>query len=232
MLEAILNFFRQLFVFTGYVGTKNGFPPPLSAEEEAVLADRMQQGDDSARDKLIEHNLRLVAHIAKKYAMRGRDTDDLISIGSIGLIKAVNTYSRSRGKSLAAYAGRCIENEILMSIRAERKHKGEVSLNEPIGVDRDGNEITMGDILGTDGDPVMGEVLTRTGAEKLRAVIDGLLNERERLVILLRYGIDGGEPLPQKDVGKLLGISRSYVSRIEKKAIEKLSMSLAPKSYY
>ncbi len=226
MLDIIVNFFRELFVAIGYIGNRNSFPEPLGREEEGALLAAMQSGDMDARDKLIEHNLRLVAHIAKKYATHTRDVDDLISIGSIGLIKAVNTYSPARGTALAAYAGRCIENEILMSIRAERKRRGEVSLSEPIGVDRDGNEITVGDVLGSDGDPVMEEVLQRMSERQVRDEIDRVLSGRERQVILLRYGLDGGEPLPQKEVGRLLGISRSYVSRIEKRAAQRLADEL------
>lgn len=222
MFEMIINFFKDLFVAAGYVNNRSSFPEPLSSEEERECIRMLQNGDDSARNKLIEHNLRLVAHIAKKYAAKGRDTDDLISIGSIGLIKAVGTYSNSRGSSLAAYASRCIENEILMSIRAERKHKGEISLNEPIGIDRDGNEITISDILGSDDDMVTDEVEKRVQGEKLRDDVDRKLSKRERKVIILRYGLDGGEPLPQREVGDILGISRSYVSRIEKKAVMKL----------
>ena len=221
MLEAILEFLKGLFVFTGYVGSAS-LPDKLTPEEEAALLARLAEGDAQARDELIERNLRLAAHIAKKYHSRGRDIDDLIQIGSIGLVKAVNTYTPSRGRSLASYAGRCIENEILMSIRAERKRRGDVSLEEPIGVDRDGNEITVGDVLGTDEEQVFGEVFDRISAEGLRTLVDSVLDARERGVIILRFGLDGGEPLPQREVGKLLGISRSYVSRIEKHALGRL----------
>lgn len=224
MLEAILNFLKELFVFTGYVG-RSAMPDAPTPEQERELLSRLAEGDRSAADELIERNLRLVAHIAKKYRSPGRDADDLIQIGSIGLIKAVNTYTPSRGRSLAAYAGRCIENEILMSIRAERKRKAQISLEEPIGVDRDGNEITVGDVLGTGEDSVFGEAMERIDAQKLREAIDGSLEPRERAVIVLRFGLDGGEPLPQREVGRLLGISRSYVSRIEKKALAALKSS-------
>ncbi len=221
MLEAILDFLKGLFVFAGHVG-RSAMPKAPDPERERELLERLALGDEDARDELIERNLRLVAHIAKKYRAHGRDRDDLIQIGSIGLIKAVNTYAPSRGKSLAAYAGRCIENEILMSIRAERKRRGDVSLEEPIGVDRDGNEITVGDVLGTDEDAVFAEAFDRISAENLRIAVDRVLKGREKNVILLRFGLDGGEPLPQREVGELLGISRSYVSRIEKKALSLL----------
>lgn len=221
MLEAILDFLKEILVFTGCVG-RGAMPKAPDPEREKELLTRLAQGDGAARDELIERNLRLVAHIAKKYHSVGRDRDDLIQIGSIGLIKAVNTYSPSRGRSLAAYAGRCIENEILMSIRAERKRRGEVSLEEPIGVDRDGNEITVGEVLGTDEDDVFSEVFDNVSAHRIRELIERTLDGRERQVVLLRFGLDGGEPLPQREVGEMLGISRSYVSRIEKKALHRL----------
>jgi RNA polymerase sporulation-specific sigma factor len=221
MLEAIFEFLKNLFVFTGYVGGAS-LPDKLTPDEEAALLARLARGDPEARDELIERNLRLAAHIAKKYKANGRDIDDLIQIGSIGLVKAVNTYTPSRGRSLASYLGRCIENEILMSIRAERRRRGEVSLEEPIGVDRDGNEITVGDVLGTDEDAVFAEAVGRICANGLKKLINDTLDGRERSVIALRFGLDNGEPMPQREVGRLLGISRSYVSRIEKKAIEKL----------
>lgn len=224
MFHAIWGLLKELFVFAGYVNTKSGLPQPLDPKREALLIERLSCGDEAAaaaaRDELIEHNLRLAAHIAKKYR-HGRDIDDLISIGSIGLIKAVNTYSPARGKSLAAYAARCIENEILMSIRAEKKRAGDVSLSEPIGVDRDGNEITVGDVISADSD-VPEDVERRLDIERLRAVVAAMDDPRERQVVVLRYGLDGGAPLPQREVGRLLGISRSYVSRIEKKALEGL----------
>lgn len=225
MLGAIIEFLKSLFVFTGYV--ERSLPKPLSGEEEAALVKRLAEGDPEARRLLIEHDLRLVAHIAKKYRAPGRDLDDLISIGSIGLIKAVNTYSPARGKSLAAYAGRCVENEILMSIRAEKKRRGEVSLDEPIGVDGDGSELTAGDVLGTEADEVEELAIRRAEAERLREAVDTVLFGRERAVIILRYGLDGGEPLPQRETARLLGISRSYVSRIETRAAAKLKEALS-----
>ncbi len=226
MFAALIDLLRELFVFIGCVEGRGGFPKKLTEEEEAALLSRLMEGDAEAKNELIERNLRLVAHIAKKYRTSVRDLDDLISIGSLGLIKAVSTYSPSRGKSLAAYAGRCIENEILMSIRAERKRRGEISLEEPIGADRDGNAITVGDVIGTDEESVLGSTLDKLSAERLRALVDGLREPRERSVIILRYGLDGGEPLPQREVGKLLGISRSYVSRIEKRALLRLRSEL------
>ena len=232
MFGALIEFLRGLFVFAGYVDSRNSFPEKLTAEEEKLLVERLMEGDAEARDELIRGNLRLAAHIAKKYRGCGRDQDDLVSIGSIGLIKAVNTFSPGKGRSLAAYAGRCIENEILMAIRSERKRRGEMSLETPIGTDRDGNEITVGDVLGTDEDSVFGEAVDRILAERIRDTVDAALRGRERAVIVLRYGLDGGEPLPQREVGKMLGISRSYVSRIETRALALLKKTMADEGGY
>ena len=160
---------------------------------------------------MIEHNLRLVAHIAKKYSAPRRDPDDLISIGTVGLIKAVSTFKPDKGNTLATYAARCIENEILMSLRAEKKSAGEVSLSEPIGTDKDGNEISLAEILGTDGEDVQNQVEQTLFGTQLKAVMDRVLTERERMVIQLRYGLDGCPVLPQREIAKRLGISRSYV---------------------
>lgn len=203
----------RLFFFTGYVGLNSSFPDPLPAEEERRCLEAMAQGDELAREKLIEHNLRLVAHIAKKYASPKRDSDDLISIGTVGLIKAVFTFNTSKSKTLAAYAARCIENEILMSLRAEKKQNGEVYLMEPIGTDNDGNEISLCDILGTDADHVHNEAERSMEAERLWQAIDDVLSARERTVVKLRYGIPCGRCMAQREVAAILGISRSYVSR-------------------
>lgn len=220
MLSAIIEFLKSLFVLAGAIGRQ--LPGSLPKEEEERLVKLLLAGDGEARNELIEHNLRLVAHIAKKYRTPGRDLDDLISIGSVGLIKAVNTYSPGRGRSLAAYIGRCVENEILMSVRSERKHRGEVSLDEPIGTDRDGNEITVGDVLGSDEESVTETAERTMRAQGVRDAVDECLKGRERTVIILRFGLDGGEPLKQREVAELLKISRSYVSRIETRALEKL----------
>lgn len=154
MFEFIAQIFRNMFVFVGMVTTKSSFPPALTPEEEQALLKKLAAGDDDARDKLIEHNLRLVAHIAKKYTTRGRDADDLISIGTIGLIKAVGSFDANKGRTLSAFAARCIENEILMSVRAEKKKNNEVSLDEPLGTDRDGNEITLADVIASAENPL------------------------------------------------------------------------------
>lgn len=225
MLTLLTEFFRNICALVGMVGLKNSFPPALSKDEEESLLKRLQSGDAEARNELIEHNLRLVAHIAKKYVGRGRDNDDLISIGTVGLIKAIGTFKPERGHAVAAYAARCIENEILMSIRSERKQRGEVPFGEPIGVDRDGNEITLADVLSSE-DDVSVEVEAREEAQLLRNAMNETLTPREKQVIIMRYGLCGEEIHPQREVGKLLGISRSYVSRIEKKALKKLNEHL------
>ena len=202
------------------------FPKPLTEKEEQFYVQQMEQNIPQARNILIEHNLRLVAHIAKKYTGPAFSQDDLISIGTIGLIKAVNTYTSEKSTRLATYAARCIENEILMSIRASRKLKSEISLNQPIGMDQDGNEISFNDILGTDDDEIIDSISLKIQVGKLYDAIHHVLAPREQQVIIKRYGLDGREPLPQREIAKLLKISRSYVSRIEKKALEKLKDAL------
>ena len=229
MFGWIVRLVSRLFFFTGYVGLNSSFPDPLPAEEERRCLEAMTQGDELAREKLIEHNLRLVAHIAKKYASPKRDSYDLISIGTVGLIKAVSTFNASKSKTLAAYAARCIENEILMSLRAEKKQNGEVYLMEPIGTDNDGNEISLCDILGTDANHVHNEAERSMEAERLWQAIDDVLSARERTVVKLRYGIPCGRCMAQREVAAILGISRSYVSRLEKKALTKLYSRLGEK---
>ena len=229
MLGLFIRLVSKLFFFTGYVGLNSSFPEPLSKEEEKQCLEAMAGGDSDARAKLIEHNLRLVAHIAKKYASPKRDTDDLISIGTVGLIKAVSTFNSEKSKTLAAYAARCIENEILMSLRSEKKQSGEVYLMEPIGTDNDGNEISLCDILGTDADHVHNEAERSMEAERLWQAIDDVLSARERTVVKLRYGIPCDRCMAQREVAAILGISRSYVSRLEKKALTKLYSRLGEK---
>ena len=202
------------------------FPKPLTAKEEEYYISLYESGDKDAKDILIERNLRLVAHIAKKYTGSGYQTDDLISIGTIGLIKAVSTYSSKKATRLATYAAKCIENEILMSIRASKKNKAEVSLSVPSGVDKDGNEISFNDILGTDPDAILDDISLKIQISKLTKALDQVLDEREKTVILNRYGIFGRRPKTQREVAASLKISRSYVSRIEKRALLKLREAL------
>ena len=214
MMEQLLFFFLQDALFLlGYLSRGSVFPKPLDRAQEAEMLRRMAQGDAKARETLIEHNLRLAAHIARKYTVPGFDQDDLISIGTVGLIKGVNTYKPGSGTQLSTYCARCIENEILMCLRASQKRKGEISLHEPIGTDGEGNEITLIDVLGTDGGEVHSEVERRISLQILRALVNTCLHGRERTVIEMRYGLCGGQPCAQQEVADRLGISRSYVSR-------------------
>src|SRR5690554_3345594 len=201
----------------------NSFPQPLTREEEEKYLELYSQGDEKARNILIERNLRLVAHIVKKYNNTGKETDDLISIGTIGLIKAISTYDSTKGTRLATYAARCIENEILMTIRSTKKTKLELSLQEPIGMDKEGNEINLLDILGTEVDKIIDEVDLRFQIKKLYRAINQVLKDREKVIIELRYGLIDGKCKTQREIAALLGISRSYVSRIETRALAKLN---------
>jgi len=217
-----LVFSRPLMLLMSYVSIGNSFPKPLSEKDEEHYLTLYEQGNEEAKNILIERNLRLVAHIVKKYGNTGKDPDDLISIGTIGLIKSINTYDKNKGTRLATYSARCIENEILMNIRAGRKNKTEVSLHEPIGIDKEGNEISFNDILGTEADSIVDDVDIRIQVKKLYNRIANVLKGREKTVIMLRYGLAGEGCKTQREIAKLLGISRSYVSRIEKKAVAKL----------
>ena len=223
--EMILWIFDNVWTLFSHVAGRSSFPKALSGSEEKALITRVQEGDDEARQLLIEHNLRLVAHIAKKYAHSSIDPDDLVSIGSIGLIKAVRSYKPESGR-LATYAARCIENEILMALRSSRKTKNEISLDDPIGADPEGNEVTLSDLLGTDENLVPDEVTLNIESARALRLIGTILDARERTVILMRCGLTDGVPYPQHEVARRLGISRSYVSRIEKKALEKLRAQL------
>lgn len=209
---------QECLFFLGYVTGKSEFPPALSRAEEEQYIRQMAQGDQEARSQLITHNLRLVSHIARKYQVPGYGQDDLISIGVIGLIKAIGSFKPTAGTALGTYAARCIENEILMTLRASRKRQGEVSLSDPIGTDGEGNDITFMDILGTDPDDLEETVIRRVTLEKVRQVLRRL-PQRERLVLELRYGLTDGQTHPQHEVAARLGISRSYVSRVEKHAV-------------
>ena len=217
---------RDALFFLGYLNDRTSFPKPLTAREERAFIRRMQEGDDAARRALIEHNLRLVAHIARKYTVPGCDADDLVSIGAIGLIKAVSTFKPESGATLSTYASRCIENEILMCLRASHKRRNDVSLEEPVGSDSEGNEVTLMEMLGTDPDAVIDEVDRRVTLARIRQLVRQKLTERERIVLEMRYGLLDGECRPQYAVAEKLGISRSYVSRIEKKAVQTLEKAL------
>ena len=212
---------QECLFFLGYITGRSEFPKQLSRADEEALIARMAAGDDEARQLLITHNLRLVSHIARKYTVPGYGPDDLISIGVIGLIKAVGSYRADCGTSLGTYAARCIGNEILMTLRASRKWQGDVSLQDPIGTDGEGNDVTYMDVLGTEPDAVEQDVIRRVTLERVRAVL-GSLPPRERLVLEMRYGLADGRQHPQHEIARLLGISRSYVSRVETRAVKLL----------
>lgn len=221
ILAMIALFMKELSVLVAYV-KNNAFPQPLSEMEEARHLKQMAAGDMNSRNILIEHNLRLVAHIVKKFDNTGEDLEDLISIGTIGLIKAIESYSPDKGTKLATFAARCIENEILMHLRSLKKSRKDVSLHDPIGTDKEGNEITLIDILGTDNDDVADKVQMKIEKSKIYTHLY-ILDQREQEVIRGRFGLDtGGEERTQREIAKQLGISRSYVSRIEKRALMKL----------
>lgn len=197
------------------------FPDPLPREEEDECVEKVKQGDKEARNKLIEHNLRLVAHIVKKYDHRKEDVDDLISIGTIGLIKGVDSYSHKHGTRITTYCARCIENEILMHYRSDKKNNKNISINESVGFDKDGNEITFLDILKTPKPDFAMDIHKQDSINLLKNYF-GILNEREKEIITKRYGLDGSDEVTQKEIAKRIGISRSYVSRIEKRALTKM----------
>ena len=202
------------------------FHHPLSPEEESYYLQKAKAGDLSARNILVEYNLRLVAHIVKKYQTGNRSTEDLISIGTIGLIKAINTYDTDKGSKLVTYASRCIENELLMRLRQERKEVREISLYEPIGTYREGNEISLMDVIRIDEEDVLLNVITSESLRNIDDLFTEVLDDREQQVIALRYGLYDNQELTQKEISNLLHISRSYVSRIEKKALLKLRSAL------
>ncbi len=224
-LDFIWTILGKIVFFTGSIGNKNSFPKPLTKEQEEKYLALVAQGDKQAKEILVKHNMRLVAHIVKKYT-GAAETDDLISVGSIGLIKAISTYKPGRGTALATYTARCIENEILMLIRSNKKHKTTISLAEPVGTDKDGNELTLMDLLFEKEDCVFEQVERSVQREKLLEQIKDVLSEREYKIICLRYALKGGIPLPQREVANVLKISRSYISRIEKHAIAKLRAAL------
>lgn len=210
-----------LFFFILHVVNSESFPKPLTKVQEKEYLALAAKGDLNARNKLVEHNLRLVAHIIKKYYQNAGSQDDLVSIGTIGLIKAIDTYDLSKNIKLSSYASRCIENEILMHFRNIRKSSQDVSLNDTIDTDKDGNPLTLMDILADDRN-IDDDIDTKLHLRVLRKYIDSTLTDREREIIIYRYGLGGVDPLPQRELAKRLGISRSYISRIEKKALEKL----------
>ena len=233
MILQIKRFFHGLMLRFGlitpgkimYIGGSDTLPPPLKREEESALLDRMQQGDDTVRQILIERNLRLVVYIARRFENTGINIEDLISIGTIGLIKAINTYRTDKNIKLATYASRCIENEILMYLRKSSVQRTEVSLDEPLNTDWDGNELLLSDVLGTDADIVMRPIEDDVDRQLLDAALKKL-NEREREIIVMRFGLNGMTEQTQKEVADRMGISQSYISRLEKRIIARLKKEI------
>ena len=231
MLWGIFEYISSLLFFFLHVTSSGSFPKALTKAEEARCLERMAAGDKAARQKLIEHNLRLVAHIAKKYFTDENDRDDLVSIGTIGLIKAVDSFRPDRGIRLSSYASRGIENEILMFFRGAKKTAQNSSRNEPIDTDKDGNTLTLLDTMSTD-DNILEDIDLRMKTRRLYDVLGRVLSPREREIIVLRYGLSGQRPLVQREVAKRLHISRSYISRLEKRALEKLRAQFGDTDYF
>lgn len=222
----LLNILNLVFMFSYVATNNNSFPKPLSVEEEKKYLEEYKNGSEDAKNILIERNLRLVAHIAKKYSNFNNDNDDLISIGTIGLIKGITSFKDDKGTRLATYTARCIENEILMSIRSSKKYNNEVFLQDPIGTDRDGNEIVIMDIISAETDSIAEQIDLKMQIVKLYEKMKTFLDDREKTVIELRYGLYNGDELTQREIAKKMDISRSYVSRIEKKALKKLNTEM------
>lgn len=220
MLFNFISIIKDMIFFTGSYGN-NVFPPPLSQKEEDEYVDKMLNGDKNARAKLIEHNLRLVAHIVKKFDNKTTDTDDLISIGTIGLIKGIDTYKKTPKVKITTYAARCIQNEILMYYRSNKKNQVTISLNDSVGFDKEGNEINLSELLEDKQDDIIDKIEIKDNIELLKKFLNKL-NEREKEIIIKRYGLNNKKDLTQKEIADNLGISRSYVSRIEKRALTKI----------
>lgn len=218
IFEGISSFFLFLIL---HVTGSSAFPKPLTPKEEEIYLNKMKNGDKEAKNKLVEHNLRLVAHIIKKYYANNNDQDDLVSIGTVGLIKAINTFNPNKNIKLSSYASRCIENEILMYFRSVKKRSQDISLNEAIDSDKEGNPLTLMDIMSCE-DNIIDELDTKIKSRQVKSFINKELTNRERTIIILRYGLNDDKPLTQREVAKMLNISRSYVSRIETKALKKL----------
>ena len=217
----LAQFFSKLIFFALHLGSANLFPKPLSKKDEEEAVQKAINGDINARNLLIEHNLRLVVHIIKKYYANSSDQDDLISIGTIGLIKGINSFRPDKNVRLATYASRCIENEILMHFRSLKKSAQDISMNEPIETDSEGNPLLLSDIISSE-DTIVDDIYDKESKLKLRRIINGIKNERDKTIITLRYGINDDKPLTQQEVADLLGISRSYVSRIETRVLAEM----------
>lgn len=226
LVSYLLDIISSMVFLTAYITNSSSFPQPLNDKEEEYYLKKLKDGDEVAKSILVERNLRLVAHIVKKYSYPGKEVDDLISIGTVGLIKAIDSFDVGKGTRLATYAAKCIENEILMLIRNNKKTKSEVYLQDPIGIDKEGNEISLMDVLSSDEDSIIEIVESKIQVKKLYNKINTCLSERERNVVQMRYGLLEGKPKTQREIAKILGISRSYVSRIEKRALKKLYKEL------
>lgn len=229
IFESFVYFFSRINLFTNYINTVQGFPKPLSIEEEREEFEKMKKGDKDAREKLISHNLRLVAHVVKKYT-NSLEVDDLLSVGTIGLIKAIDTFNYDKNVQLSTYAARCINNEILMLIRANKKHKNVVSINSLTSSNEEDNDLELKDVLSSDEDELFVQVDNNLTIQKIKKIIETKLDKREREIIILRYGLNNKKALTQKEVAELLGISRSYISRIENKALNVIKQSFDEES--
>ena len=221
--EVLLDFLSYMILGVGYISHSNLFPEPLDIEEEKIYLEKMKNGDTNAKKVLIERNLRLVAHVAKKYQTTNVEQDDLISIGTIGLIKGINSFNIEKNYKLATYVARSIENEILMHLRANKKYALDMYLNEPIGKDKDDNIVTLQEVIEIDEKNIEEEIDLKFKIKEMKVYIDEILTQREKLIINLRYGLNDEEIKTQNEIAKALGISRSYVSRIENAALQKLS---------
>ncbi len=226
MFGFLFQLLQSVTILLGYLSNGNSFPKPLSAEQERHYMKLYKEGDNHAREVLIEHNLRLVAHIAKKYSDNVHDSEDIISIGTIGLIKGISSFDPTKGTRLATYVARCVENEILMLMRANKKTQGDISLNETIGTDKEGNQIMLIDVMKSNDANIFDEINTKLQIKQLYKNLKSELDKREREIIILRYGLRDGHCYTQREIAKMMNISRSYVSRIEKKAISRLSKGI------
>ena len=231
IIDNFINFLSKIMCFSSFVGTVTGFPKPLTEKEEADYIERMLQGDKTARKTLIEHNLRLVAHIVKKYSNAG-DADDLISVGTIGLIKGIDTFKPNKGSQISTYCARCIENEILMLIRMTKKHNQVYSLEETLGKDKDGNDITLGDTVGTEIDELAEKIENTVLSENINRILKRELPVREYKILCMRYGLNNSPALTQREVAKKLNISRSYISRLENKALKTIKEEIKEKNLF
>lgn len=227
IFESFASFMNKIMLFSSYINNSYGYPQPLSAEEEQQYLQAFWAGDEIAKEKLINHNLRLVAHIVKKYSNSTFEAEDMISVGTIGLIKAINTYSPGKKTQLSTYAARCIENEILMLLRKQKKHKNVASLNETLGKDKDGNDICLMDIIDDENDNLALSVENKVFIAKILELTKMYLSPREYEIINLRYGLNNNDAMTQLQVARKLGISRSYISRLEKKALKTIASHLS-----